>query len=396
MNTKLSRKLWHLALLGAGFHVYAQNWTQTSAPNAYWGSIASSADGTHLIAAAQSAGSGIYISTNSGATWNRASTGLPTGTVGWLSVASSADGQKFVAARYDTGGIYLSGDSGATWMAANVPAETWQALAMSADGSIITAVSLYDTSHSNPGPIYISTNSGSTWKSAGTPTANWRKAASSADGNKLIAVGATGGIGPIYISTNAGSSWNLASSAPFANWFSVAASLDGTKFIVCNQGGAIYTNSGTGWIQNNSLASANILFPAISADGNTLAMAAYNGGIYTSTNGGTTWITGNAPVQKWESVVVSADGTKMAAACFGGGIYTCQTTPAPALNVNTSTKRLNLSWIVPSTNFVLQQSADLISWMNVTSSAVLNTTNLQNQVSLSFTNSNGFFRLITP
>ena len=39
-----------------------------------------------------------------------------------------------------------------------------------------------------------------------------------------------------------------------------------------------------------------------------------------------------------------------------------------------------LSWVVPSTKYVLQQSFDLISWTTVTNTPVLNLTNLQNEV----------------
>ena len=51
---------------------------------------------------------------------------------------------------------------------------------------------------------------------------------------------------------------------------------------------------------------------------------------------------------------------------------------------------------MPSTNFVLQQSADLLSWTDVTNPPVLNLTNLQNQVTLPPSGSSGFYRLKTP
>jgi hypothetical protein len=51
---------------------------------------------------------------------------------------------------------------------------------------------------------------------------------------------------------------------------------------------------------------------------------------------------------------------------------------------------------VPSTNFVLQQSADLISWADLTNAPALNLTNLQNQVTLPPSNGSGFYRLKTP
>jgi hypothetical protein len=80
----------------------------------------------------------------------------------------------------------------------------------------------------------------------------------------------------------------------------------------------------------------------------------------------------------------------------GGGIWTCQTTPTPQLNIAPTNPGLKLSWIVPSANFVLQQSADLVSWEDMTNPPALNLTNLQDEIILSPTNSSGFYRLKTP
>jgi hypothetical protein len=86
----------------------------------------------------------IYTSTNSGTTWNART--APTNQ--WAGVASSADGTKLVAvdSGYGDGLIYVSTDAGATWAAVG-PVEYWTAIASSADGSILTATA-------NPGGIY--------------------------------------------------------------------------------------------------------------------------------------------------------------------------------------------------------------------------------------------------
>jgi hypothetical protein len=95
-------------------------------------------------------------------------------------------------------------------------------------------------------------------------------------------------------------------------------------------------------------------------------------------------------------VATSADGGKLFAASLGGLIYTAQTTPSPKLQLSTAATNLTLAWTLPSTNFVLQQSADFISWANITNPPTLNLTNLQNEVTLTPSNSSGFFRLKTP
>jgi photosystem II stability/assembly factor-like uncharacterized protein len=78
---------------------------------------------------------GIYTSTNPGAAW--AKTSAPTN--GWISVASSADGTKLVAGRSGPEyGVYLSTDSGATWTKTS-SSESARAVASSADGSKLVA-----------------------------------------------------------------------------------------------------------------------------------------------------------------------------------------------------------------------------------------------------------------
>jgi len=100
-----------------------------------WSSVASSADGTKLVAA-QSSGS-IYTFA-SGGSWTQRTTGLP-GSAAWTSVASSSDGGK-LAATVNGGGIYTSLNWGATWtQQRGAPNASWSAIASSADGSKLAA-----------------------------------------------------------------------------------------------------------------------------------------------------------------------------------------------------------------------------------------------------------------
>jgi hypothetical protein len=83
-------------------------------------------------------------------------------------------------------------------------------------------------------------------------------------------------------------------------------------------------------------------------------------------------------------------------AVIAGGIYISQTTPTPQLYLAYTNTNLAFSWIVPSTNFVLQQSPDLISWSSITDQPTLNLTTLNSELLLSPTNSTSFYRLATP
>jgi hypothetical protein len=90
------------SLIAAVNSTFAQTWTQTSAPIANWQTLASSSDGSKLVAAVYNGG--IYISTNSGATW--ALTTAPS--TNWTSIAVSFDGNKIIATSYSGGDLYLN------------------------------------------------------------------------------------------------------------------------------------------------------------------------------------------------------------------------------------------------------------------------------------------------
>ncbi len=392
------------ALLTASF-VSAQTWTLTSAPaDTNWISIASSADGSKLVAVANGGiynivgiiygtlPGPIYTSTNSGLTWCQ--TAAPSEV--WQSVASSSDGIKLAAVAANVG-IFTSTNSGETWaQATNAP--TASLIASSSDGSELVAASpgaLYVA-----GAIYISTNSGITWSQTSAPTdEDWYSVASSADGSKLLAAAFDGWV---YFSTNSGGTW-MQANIPNIGWMAAAVSSDGTTFVAAayldtmDNGGPIYvsTNSGVIWTQTSApIVSWQAV--ASSADG-TILLAATASAVYTSTNSGATWTSNSLPSEPWWlSVSLSADGNKLVAAAYNGGIYTAQITPAPRLNLALSDANFLLSWTVPSTNFVLQQSSDLGSWTDVSNAPVLNLTNLQDEVALSPTNSSGFYRLRTP
>jgi hypothetical protein len=387
--------------------VCAQTWTPTSAPSNGWASVAGSANGSKWVAAVN--GGGIYTSTNSGATWML--TSAPNAS--WTCVASSADGTRLAAVSAEgMPRVYISTNSGATWdycaVLWVVPvgyACYWSAVCLSADGTrlAVAADSVYLLGNLFPGPVYTSTNSGATWKTG--PTAAWSSVTCAADGNKFVAAAHGGGI---YTSTNAGATWTQ-TSAGNANWNCVASSADGTRLAAASEGMPVVyrsTNSGATWNACPVLQVIPVGYfcywssVCLSADGARLAVAAksvslmglqFPGKIYTSTNSGTSWTAG--PAAAWSSVAGSADGSRWVAAVDGGGIYLCQrTTEVQCLSLTCLTDTLVLSWLVPSTNFQVQQNLDLntTNWTDVT-----NLTSLEGQVTLPMAAPRGFYRLET-
>jgi len=81
---------------------------------------------------------------------------------------------------------------------------------------------------------------------------------------------------------------------------------------------------------------------------------------------------------------------------FGDGIYASSSLPSPRIRIAPAENTATLSWLVPSTGFALQQSADLLSWSTLTNTPVLNLSNLLEQVSLPLSGTGDFFRLKTP
>jgi hypothetical protein len=276
-----------LIILGGLFNnihcAFAQTWTQTSAPSNDWVSVADSADGSKLVAAAGLANGGdglIYISTNSGVDWMQIS--APTDS--WTSVASSADGTRLVtAASGDL--IYLSTNSGFAWAATSAPSNSWATVASSADGSKLIAAAKGDL-------IYFSTNSGADWTPANALAAGWESVTCSADGTKEAAANGN----QVWISKDSGATWTQTDlTSQF--WLSVAASADGNRIFAValtlpgfgGQGPepgevAVSTNVGASWTTNNNFNARTI---ASSADGNKL-IAENGNGIYISTDLGTT------------------------------------------------------------------------------------------------------------
>src|SRR5580704_9727151 len=113
------------SLFAFGDITHGQTWTQTSANTNYvWAGIVSSANGKRLMATVYEGigdyevnGEGIYLSTNSGATWtfsyplNFAARNI-----------SSADGRKMAVEAWNgIMSIYTTTNCGGTWTQAGVP-----------------------------------------------------------------------------------------------------------------------------------------------------------------------------------------------------------------------------------------------------------------------------------
>ena len=249
-----------------------------------------------------------------------------------------------MAAAVQNGGIYFSTNSGGDWSLTSAPSNSWSSVALSADGTRIVAAA-------QGSGIYTSSISGGVWSPTSASINLWTSVASSADGSKLAAGALNGGL---YFSTDAGATWTR-SSAPFQNWYSVALSSDGTDLVA----------------------------------------GAY-GLVFDSTDSGATWSSTQLGISPYPVYVASsADGNLLVAASLGILYRSPAPTQGPAVQISGLGDNLLLSWTIPSTNLVLQQSSNLLgaNWTAVGTTPVLNLTNLQNQLTLPAPSGSAFYRL---
>jgi hypothetical protein len=164
------------------------SWNSSGLPNGVWNSIACSTNGATIVAVDQDA---IYTSTNAGSTWATIDT-IPQS---WSCVACSADGTRQVAVSIGVGGIdgtgvaifaggiFISTNSGATWTQTTAPNNYWESVACSADGMKIVASA---EEFAPATTLWISRDEGTTWQSTSFPDSR-SAVASSGDGNRLFA-----------------------------------------------------------------------------------------------------------------------------------------------------------------------------------------------------------------
>ena len=214
---------------------FGNTWSTTTVASNYWESICCSADGKYLAAAANSDNLNntvpgqIHLSQDWGLHWHTPSDPGSNYWHFWLSIASSSDGSKLVAVNAE-GTIYTSLDFGDTWTLTGAPGENWFSVASSTNGNNLVAVA-------NNGPIYTSTNSGVSWnEAANAPVAGWASVASSSDGMKLAAVQWGGAL---YTSEDCGNNWienNFPNTFAAGGIWGIATTADGDKILTAGDG----------------------------------------------------------------------------------------------------------------------------------------------------------------
>jgi len=291
----------------------------TSAPNKInWQKLAMSSNGQYIAACCYYISNYIYVSKNSGDTWNYQTD--PSGN--WQSIAVSSTGQ-YMAACISTGYIYVSSDYGTSWGQTSALLKNWSGIAISSSGQYIAAC--INNVNTNNG-IYLSSDYGSSWTLTYSKNALWSGIAINSSGQYIVAcidiINTNNGI---YLSSDYGSSWALTYSKN-ALWSGIAINSSGQYIVACinsnSPGNGIYLSSdyGSSWGQINT---QNIFWNniTISSTGQYIAVSVSNDVIYTSTDYGTNW--SYYPIfNPWFGVTISSNGQYIAACANTGGIYT--------------------------------------------------------------------------
>ena len=357
-----------LSLVSITAFAEVSSWTlqTTFTSHGYLYYIASSSDGSTLVAVTNTGGSGVWIGVGCGTSspctsWTLQS-GITNG-VPMASVAIDAAGDKMVAVAA-SGDVYVgtscSGGTCGTWtdQGSGPGSHSWQEVSMSSDGSII-AVDGTSTD------VWIGTGCTSgtcTWHDQGATPGNqaWRAMAMSSDGSK-IATAINGG--DIWIGTGCTSgtcsTWTDqgtgAGEPGVQSWRSLSFSSDGSELAGAVVGGDLWigTNCTSGtcssWTNQTTNTGASWYAVALSSDGTKLAASQLGGDIWLGYNCNTglcTWTDqGTSPfggTQPWRGIASSSDGTKVVSVIDGAStivsyLWTGVVTYPPTLATGSAT-----------------------------------------------------------
>ena len=264
-----------------------------------WNSTYISSDGS-IIAAVNASGEYIFISRNSGSTWN--SVGPQKA---WNTIAGNRDGTYLIAS--DGNNLYHSSDLGTTW--SEIVGEGFSKLVVSDGGNSIIGI--------RGDRLFYSPNSGMTWNRFET-SKTWTDIALSGDGATVFASASPG---YLYKGVTGNDSLNQIGTNAF--WQSIDVSRDGSKIVAVTDS-LIYTSTDSGINFEPRIYSSNhptSLFrsASISEDGAILGVGEGGGGIQISYDSGTTWNRYES-TQDWR-VSISGDGSRAVAVANPGNVY---------------------------------------------------------------------------
>ena len=161
---------------------------------------------------------GIWKSTDAGATWTQLTNGLPTGDKGRTGISVSRSNPNTIYAHVDArdGGVYRSNDGGATWTktSSTVGSFPWFTGQIRVDPSNPERVYIF------PGaPLQVSNDGGKTFRTIANSThADHHAMWIDPNDSDHIMIGNDGGF---YVSQDAGATWDFALNLPVSTFYAI-------------------------------------------------------------------------------------------------------------------------------------------------------------------------------
>lgn len=217
--------------------------------------------------------------------------------------------------------VYVSSDTGTTWNITSIPTADAMTVAASQDGTKVWVAGAN-------GRIYYSSDSGGSFslKYNYDGYSSFEYIATDSTGTKLVAARCVGNPVSLLMTSDAGSSWQTFP-APVSNqcgYYGIALSGNGNQIFVARYDGYIYKTSdnGTTWTQLTGAGSRYWKGFSVSPGGNTIVASAHNDFAYYSTNGGINWTKASGPISSyWQTAALDPTGRVMAVASANGDIY---------------------------------------------------------------------------
>lgn len=216
--------------------------------------------------------SGLFISTDNGADWTKASLGSSASRVNSLTQSGSA-----VFAGTASTGVLRSTDNGSTWSAINNGLGSLDVNCLLVNGSDLLAGTSFG--------LYSSTNSGTTWNDASTGLTDLLVLSLTSNAGALYAGTFGGGV---YISTDNGNTWEPHNFGLTSNSILALASVPGIEYVYAGTTGGAFVTSPPGgtpepqptWMWNlNDYRMTNAFITTLGFRGDTL-VAGSNSGVW--------------------------------------------------------------------------------------------------------------------
>lgn len=289
---------------------------------------------------AVSVSSGAYTSTDDGATWINQINGLYSNNF----FASYSFGNNLIISAEN--GIYISSDNGVNWSVNNqslLNTYVWGLFSHNTD--LFAGLYFY-------GGSFISQDNGVNWNHLTLPTGSTHVFCFTASSSRIFAgTGANG----IYYTTNNGSSWTSCNTGLFTNEYISTLNYNGSKlFAGTIHGVYTSTNNGASWQAKNNGITGGLDVRAFDCKGDTLVVST-GGGLFVSSNGGLNWTSANNGLPPttasfgFEGLVFR--GTSIIAASTAG-VYISNDFGQTWSPINTGLTNTNINCMISSGIFV--------------------------------------------